>query len=50
MPRLTIRFKTPVIFQDLGEFLKFLVHYGRNRGYNWFSAFELGKEDRKSVV
>ncbi|MBU2543679.1 M23 family metallopeptidase [Patescibacteria group bacterium] len=44
MPRLTIRFKTPVIFQDLGEFLKFLVHYGRNRGYNWFSAFELGKD------
>ncbi|MFH1958947.1 MAG: M23 family metallopeptidase [Patescibacteria group bacterium] len=32
-----------VFFKDLGDFFKFLVRYGRMRGYTWFSGFEVGK-------
>ena len=43
MSRLQIRLKTPAVWKDWGNFFKFINHYIRGRGYNWFSAFELGK-------
>lgn len=44
MSRLQIRLKMPVIFKDWLDFFKFINHYVRDRGYRWFSAFELGKD------
>ena len=38
-----LRLKTPLFLKDLGDFAKFLHHYLRHRGYDWFSIFEVIK-------
>ena len=43
MSRFSIRFKMPAAMKDWGDFFKFINHYIHNRGYHWFSGFELGK-------
>lgn len=43
MSRFQIRLKMPVVWKEWVDFFKFINRYVRNRGYNWFSAFELGK-------
>jgi len=43
MSRLQIRLKMPATMKDWGDFFKFINRYIHNRGYHWFSGFELGK-------
>ena len=43
MLRLIAYLKIPAVAKDFANFFKFLGNYIRSRGYNWFSAFELGK-------
>lgn len=42
--RMKCRFQPPAIFQEIGEFLRFLRHYIHSRGYTWFSTFEVVKD------
>jgi murein DD-endopeptidase MepM/ murein hydrolase activator NlpD len=44
MSRFIIRFKTPVVVTEFGEFLKFFRRYVRVRGYSQFSRFEVVKD------
>jgi len=43
MSRFSIRLKMPAVMKDWGDFFKFINRYIHNRGYHWFSGFELGK-------
>jgi murein DD-endopeptidase MepM/ murein hydrolase activator NlpD len=43
MSRLSIRLKTPALLKDIRDFFGFLRRYLHNRGYIWFSSFEVGK-------
>ena len=42
MPR--IQLVKPVIFSELGAFVRFIGWYVRTRGYKWFSKFEILKD------
>jgi len=50
MSRITVRFKIPTIFRDIADYSKFLRFYTRNRGYQWFSRFEFGKDIMVDVL
>lgn len=36
--------KTPQVFKDFGEFLRYAGGYAHRRGYRWFVKFESGKD------
>lgn len=44
MAAFRLQLKTPVVFKEMNEFLRFIGWYIRTRGYKWFTNFEILKD------